>query len=173
MTVHGNLLLSPEALLSLTSRHARFKAAPEQIDSLAKQSANAICGIAVLFVAFLTQFGSFLVSRWGVSFSHHLSGYTLVFFIAIGTLYLSFLVRDEFYYRTKHDMGKIEICNIIASYNEHPRDTTYLGTLEYFSNILLVIERRPDETSKQFLDRLCRWVGAPLSEAVYDNLRDR
>ena len=56
----GIMFLSAKNLLRLTSPYARWAYAPEQINSLASQKADALMGVLVIFLAFLTQLATLI-----------------------------------------------------------------------------------------------------------------
>ena len=58
--VKSVLILNPRAILKLTSPYSRIAYAPEQIKSFAKQKADALVGVLLVFIAFLIQIHSLI-----------------------------------------------------------------------------------------------------------------
>lgn len=175
----GIVGLSPKGMLRLTSPYSRFAYAPEQIDSMAAQKADALVGVVIIFLAFLIQGGALVFVEDGTVLFK--AGWTGVCIALAATLILTIifsLVGKTFRNHTKLAIGKIAIRDYCADRFKGMIDPVNAKSLETMSQELLNMNRGASETKVDFIKRIAEYVdwkipkGTDFSKII-DNNKDR
>jgi hypothetical protein len=159
-TVHGNLFLSPKALLELTTPHSRIDYAPEQINSLTSQQADAVIGILLIFIAFLIQFASFFVSESALFSSHWWNGMIIAMLATCCVFFATYLADSKYKTNLRLEVGKVEIKTSLAE-KERAWSNHDLQEFEGKATELLDLPRRPDERGADYIKRVADFCDTP------------
>lgn len=156
----GIMFLSAKNLLRLTSPYARWAYAPEQINSLASQKADALTGVFVIFLAFLTQLAALILVDRGVALCKtRWAGFLMVLAtISIVTI-IAYLADKWYRNRTRLEIGKIAVKDYCTERFEGVIDPSTLQSLETMAKDLLGITRGIAEGKIDFLKRIAKHVG--------------
>lgn len=163
----GIIFLRAKAMLRLTSPYSRWGYAPEQIDSLAGQKADALVGAIIIFLAFLTQLVALIFVKAGTPFiKTQWVGFLTVFAIISIITIISYNVDKRFRNHTKLEIGKIAIRDYCAERFAGVIDPVNAKSLETMSEDLLNIRREAAETRIDFLKRIAKYIGWTIPEKV-------
>ncbi|MDL1971246.1 MAG: hypothetical protein LWW94_09860 [Candidatus Desulfofervidaceae bacterium] len=165
----GILGLSPKDMLKLTTPYSRLKYAPEQIDSMAAQKADAFIGVIIIFLAFLVQIVSliFVSNNHSLLFKDQWIGSGIASAVT-SILAIIFYSIDKYYYKyLRLKIRKLEcvakLKDIFAKEEINSNDVKFLeGILEE----LLSIKRKPSETKIDFIKRVAEYLGQPIPEGI-------
>jgi hypothetical protein len=155
----GIVGLSPKGMLRLTSPYSRIAYAPDQIDSMAGQKADALVGVVIIFLAFLIQGGALVFVEDGTVLFK--AGWTGVCIALVATLILTIIfsfVDKIFRNHTKLAIGKIAIRDYCANRFNGMIDPVNAKSLETMSQQLLNMSRETAETKVDFIKRIAKYV---------------
>jgi hypothetical protein len=175
----GIVGLSPNGMLRLTSPYSRLAYAPEQIDSMAGQKADALVGVVIIFLAFLIQGGALVFVEDGTVLFK--AGWTGVCIALVATLILMVIfsfVDKIFQNHTKLAIGKIAIRDYCADRFNGMIDPVNAKSLETMSQQLLNMSRETAETKVDFIKRIAKYVDWKISKEtdfsrITENNNDR
>ena len=163
----GIIFLRPKNMLRLTSPYSRLAYAPEQIDSLAAQKTDALVGVIIIFLAFLTQLVSLIVIEADTPFikTRWVAFLAVLGIISIMTI-ISYYVGKKFHNDTELEIGKIAIRDYSAERFAGVIDLVDVKSFEIMSQDLINIRREASETKIEFLKRIAKYVGWTIPEGI-------
>lgn len=156
----GIVFLSAKNLLRLTSPYTRWAYAPEQINSLAAQKADALTDVLVIFLAFLTQLAALVIAgRDSPLFKTQWAGILMLLAIILPLAIVAYFAGKWYRNRTRLAIGKIAVKEYCVEGFERVIDPSTLKSLETMAKDLLGMGRGIAEGRVDFLNRLAKHVG--------------
>ena len=161
------LILSPTAMLRLTSPYSRIVYAPEQIESIASQKADSVIGITYIAIAFAIQITSLLfspeqsqpvVSRW-------MGFWVVLGIVSVLTVTLTLADRGlEGHYRSQ--VGKVAIRDYLRDRFTGKVDPVDARSLVKMTDDLLGINKAEEEPVTDFVRRVAAIVQWQIQDST-------
>ncbi len=165
------ILLKPEQIHNLLTSHSFASFSYNQVDSYAKQKADAISGFVLILLASLIQIIALVIfKKYTFLTSKKSNGILISFVIAIPIICIFFLINKLLYRHNKIEINKLAVKDKCEKRISNSMKSSDFGFIEQFAASVLNIKKIPSESRYDYLKKLSDYISWNIPDEIDINI---